>query len=229
MGNASNFPDSFGIYIILFYSNVRLWYYYIDIAILEIIFFVTIASSLLHLSMNQHDISFKTLVKRFILPILAGVSLFSFIWIYLSKTFAGASSLKKYIIRLVIYPILADTILAIQEFNFRQFLSKDYTVHGLTYFVYVAQVILGFFGRYMTTTSGNLVSVTIFAAVIAIKDVLFHRLSRAQCWIGFYLKKIFKLNDINNEGTFDDWFFEENFTKFRACVLHNDFLQELTG
>ena len=216
-------------YIILFYSNVRLWYYYIDITIIQIIFFVTIGSSLFNLSRNNHEIDFKTLVKRFILPILAGVISVGFIWIYLSKTLTGASSLKKYIIRLVIYPILVDAVLAFQEFNFRQFLTKDYTVDGLAYFVYVAQVIFGFFGRYMTMTSGNLVSVTIFASVIAIKDVMFHRLSRAQCWIGFYLKKIFKLNDINNEGTFEDWFYEENFTKFRACVLNNDFIQELTG
>ena len=170
-------------YIILFYSNVRLWYYYIDITVIQILVFATFGSSLFNLSTNHRDIGFKTLVKRFMLPILAGVLSIGFIWIYLSKVFAGATSLKKYIIRLVIYPILVDAVLALQEFNFRQFLAKDYTVHGLAYFVYIAQVIFGFFGRYMTTTSGNLVSVTIFASVIAIKDVLFHRLCRAQCWI----------------------------------------------
>ena len=170
-------------YIILFYSNVRLWYYYIDITIIQIIFFLTIGSSLFNLSRNHNDIRLKTLVKRFILAILAGVTSVGFIWIYLSKIFAGASSLKKYIIRLLIYPILVDAVLAFEEFSVRQFLTKDYTVHGLAYLVYNAQVAFGFFGRYMTTTSGNLVSVTIFASVIAIKDVLFHRLSRAQCWI----------------------------------------------
>ncbi|XP_057314030.1 uncharacterized protein LOC130655309 isoform X2 [Hydractinia symbiolongicarpus] len=216
------------LYSVLYYYSISIWYYYIDVGITEALFFTTFTLSFYHIS-KYYDMSFLNIAKRFIFPILSGVLGIGFTEIYLSKKFAEASRYERYVIRLVIYPLLVDLILNFQEYGARQFLKTEhFTVHGLSHFVYVAQVAFGILGRYMTTTSGSLTNVAIVSGLIAVKDIIMHRACRFQCWLGYYLRRLFKLKDINDDhGTFEDWFYNEDYRNFRSCILNNDFVHEL--
>ncbi|XP_057312904.1 uncharacterized protein LOC130654358 [Hydractinia symbiolongicarpus] len=215
-------------YILLYNYSISIWYYYIDVGITETLFFTTFTLSFYRIS-KYHDMSFLNLIKRFIVPMLSGVLGVGFTEIYLSKKFVESSGYERYAIRLVVYPLLVDIILNFQEYGARQLMKTEgFTVQGLAHFIYGAQVAFGILGRYMTTTSGSLTNVAIVSGLIAVKDIIMHRACRFQCWLGYYLRRLFKLKDINDDhGTFEDWFYNEDYRNFRSCILSNDFVCEL--
>ena len=75
---------------------------------------------------------------------------------------------------------------------------------------------------------GNLTMLTLTCSLVMIKDVVFHRMGRIQCWMFYKIRRFFKRQPSSTEE-FRTWYFEERFCNFRACVLNNDLLHEFTG
>lgn len=75
---------------------------------------------------------------------------------------------------------------------------------------------------------GNMKMLTITCTLVMIKDVIFHRMGRVQCWLFYKIRKLLQRQKGSIEE-FHVWYFDERFCNFRACVLNNDLLHEFTG
>ena len=70
---------------------------------------------------------------------------------------------------------------------------------------------------------------TITCALVMIKDIIFHRMGRIQCFLFYKTRKLFQRRGTGSIEEFRLWYFEERFRNFRACVLNNDLLHDFTG
>ena len=216
------------IFLVLFLSNVKIWYYHIDEGITEVSFYVIFISCLLNIANYVEEVKFKTIFVKLIFPGLIGSAGYTFSEIYLSNRYKVASGSEKYLIRLVYYPLIVEVSLILQEFCFRTFDGGINTRNnGRAHFLFITQVSFGVLGRYMTIASGSLVDVTVFSAFQSFKDIFVHRLSRLQCFIAYKVKQFFGMKDV--EEDFDTWFDNPAFQEFRAHVFNNDFLLEMAG
>ena len=216
------------IFLVVFLSNVKIWYYHIDEGITEVSFYIIFISCLFNIANYVEGVKLKTIFIKLIFPGLIGCAGYTFSELYLSNRYKVASGSEKYLIRLVYYPLVLEVSLILQEFCFRTFDGGINTRNnGRAHFLFITQVSFGVLGRYMTIASGCLIDVTVFSAFHSIKDVLVHRLSRLQCYIAYKVKWFFGMKDV--EEDFDTWFYNPAFQEFRAHVFNNDFLLEMTG
>ena len=81
---------------------------------------------------------------------------------------------------------------------------------------------------FMIFFSGDLTSLTITCGLVMVKDVVFHRMGRIQCWLFYKARHLLKETK-GSVQEFREWYFEERFRNFRACVLNNDLLNDFTG
>ena len=224
--------------IILFISiHIRLktlWFYYIDIAVFEIVFLLVFVSLLVMIAKHGQHMTFKDAFCFFVLPVTIAALAIGFIGVYFSKKYElqANGSWQKYVLRLVVYPILVDGFVSFTEVNIRQLTMCEADVRS--HVIFLCQVAFGIIGRYMTTTAGSLSYIAIMSFVIAVKDIGLHRMSRIQCWIAFKLKRFFRKcikcgNAQQSQEEFDDWFFSKDFTDFRAFVVSSEFVHEFTG
>ena len=195
---------------ILYSLNVQIWYYYIDASVAEVFFFAIMISCFVSLTKHQPGVNMKEILIRLLIPVIVGSAGYIFTTIYLNNKYKVANTTNKFLIRLLYFPLILEPVLIFQEFSFRTFRLTENdeacSIHGRAHFVFLTQVSFGILGRYMTTISGNLSNVALFSAVIAIKDISLHRMSRVQCWLAFKLKKLFALDDGNQFEEFEEWF-----------------------
>ena len=216
------------IFLVVFLSNVKIWYHHIDQGITEVSFYIIFISCLLNIANYVEEVKLKTIFIKLIFPRLIGSGGYTFSEIYLCNRYKVASGSEKYLIRLVYYPLIVEVSLILQEFCFRTFDGGINTRNnGRAHFLFITQVSFGVLGQYMTIASRSLVDVTVFSAFQSFKDIFVHRLSRLQCFIVYKVKQFFGMKDV--EEDFDTWFDNPAFQEFRAHVFNNDFLLEMTG
>ena len=215
-------------YVIIFLKNVNIWYYHIDIYVTEFFFFATAISCYLNIARHLKEIRFMKIIVKIIFPCIFGTTGYIFCQIYLFSKFKVSDETDKYLIRLLYYPLMVEVSLILIEYCCRTLDGGTYiTIHGRAHYIFFVQATLGILGRYLTTTSGSLETVTVISAFHFVKDVFVHRLSWLQCYIAHKMKRILCFTE--GKEDFNVWFYRRDFQEFRACVLNNDFVTEVTG
>lgn len=211
-----------------------LWYYYVDIVMYAVVFLVCVSACMFVIVRKNATTSFKKLLQHCLLPSIVATIGVGFIDAVVNKKYQSMKrdSIGQYLIRILFYPIVVDLLISFGEANIRQ-ISTNGANHR-SHVIYFYQVAFTTIGRYMTTISGSLLSILIMAASIALKDLLFHRMSRIQCWLAFKFRALLKkvtsrVADENEFEKFEDWFFSKEFSSFKASVLNNEFTIELIG
>ena len=220
-----------GIFAALLYvpQQPLIWFYYLDIVLFMTVFYLVLPLAHYNISRHVETVSFTNSFKYYVAPMFFMALGIGFVDIYFSKTYRVEEdgTLLKYAQRLIVYPVIMDLFLSCGEFCVRRL--DNCSVHGRAHSIYLIQVRFGILGRYMTLTSGNLTSVAITSCLVALKDMVFHRMSRMQCWLAFKLRRIFPCCRRTDQRGFHQWYFDEEFCNFRGCVINNEFLHEFTG
>ena len=215
-------------FLIMFLLNVKIWYYHIDVFVTEAFFFVTAISCFSNIAKQLEEIRLKNIFIRIMFPCFFGTAGYMFSQVYLFSKFKASDVTEKYLIRLVYYPLMVEVSLILIEYCCRTFDAGTYTnVHGRAHYIFFVQATLGILGRYLTTISGSLASVTVISAFHFVKDVFVHRLSWLQCYIAHKVKRLLSFKE--GKEDFSVWFYDPHFQEFRACVFNNDFVIEVAG
>eukprot|EP00111_Clytia_hemisphaerica_P007515 TCONS_00021835-protein len=219
---------------LLKYNDVIL-YYYVDIFLCGLFFLVGMVASVFCLSKNlEVQITRKRIFQVLVIPSIIAVLGVNVLDAVVNKEYQifSKGSIGQYVVRLVIYPITVDILLAITETNVQKIPSNH--INNPSHVVYFYQVAFTIIGRYMTTISGGIMDIFIMAASVAGKDFILHRMGRIRCWLAFHTRTLLVkfyppyANTVDYE-TFKDWFYSKDFTYFKANTLNSDFAVELTG
>ena len=215
-------------YVIMFLKHVKIWYYHLDVIVTDFFLILTSISYYANIARHLEVIRFKNIVIKIIFPCIFGATGYVFCQMYLFSKFKISDKTDKYLIRLVCYPLIVEVSLILIEYCCRTFDGGIYTsVHGRAHYMLFIQTSFVVLGRYLTTTSGSLQSVTVISVFHFLKDILVHRLSWLQCYIAHKVKSFFCVKE--GKEDFNVWFYNREFQDFRACVLNNDFVIEVTG
>lgn len=221
---------------LLKYNDVIL-YYYVDILACGLVFLLGLIFTVISLSKNlEIQISLKRLIQVFLIPSLLAVLGINLLDGLVNKEYQlfEKGSIGQYVIRIFVYPVVVDIILAIVETNTQKIPSAPDHMNAPSHVVYFYQVAFSIVGRYMTTISGGIMDIFIMAVSIAVKDFVLHRMGRLRCWLAYrtrsLLEKIYPsyINTTDYEN-FEDWFYSKEFTFFKANSINNDFTIELAG
>ena len=215
-------------YVIMFLEHVKIWYYHLDVVVTDFFLIITSISCYANIARHLEEILFKNIIIKLIFPCIFAATGHVFCQIYLFSKFRTSDKTDKCLIRLVYYPSIVEVSLILIEYSCRTFDGGTYvTVHGRAHYIFFIQTSLGVLGRYLTTISGSLESVTVISFFQFLKDAFIHRLSWLQCYITHKVKGFFCVKE--GKEDFNEWFYNRDFQEFRACVLNNDFVIEVAG
>lgn len=212
-------------------------YFYVDTLLSGFIFIIGVVASVYCMyKALELQITRKRIFLVFVFPTIIAVLGVNVLDAIVNKEYQmlAQASLGQYLVRIVVYPLLVDVLLAIIETNIQKIPSNQ-NVNSPNHVVYFFQVAFLFVGRYMTTMAGSVIDIFIMAATVAVRDILLHRMSRIRCRIAYFLRsvheKIFKrCTDYSVKyDAFEDWFYSKDFTYFKAKTLNNNFVIELVG
>jgi len=221
---------------LLKYNDIIL-YYYGDILVCGLVFLLGLIFALVSLSKNlEIQITLKRLVQVFLIPSILAVLGINLLDGLVNKEYQmfTKGSIGQYVIRILVYPVVVDLVLAIVETNAQKIPSAANRVNSPSHVVYFYQVAFSIVGRYMTTISGGIMDIFIMAASITVKDFVLHRMGRLRCWLAYHTRLILEkicspyINTMDFES-FEDWFYSKEFTYFKANAINNDFTIELAG
>eukprot|EP01084_Bolivina_argentea_P065122 118719_1 len=149
---------------------------------------------------------------------------------YFIRLYDEMSLGKKFLIRVIYWPLLVDAALIISEKIVRRMPHKNVSIKN--HLVFTAQCAISIVGRILIFSAGSLSAVTLISFGNTIKELVFHRWNRVISKLLFQLRKLFCIGPLSyfkpKQKCFVDYYDTESVQSYRSNIINGEFFIEIT-